>query len=894
MTTGNGSPKQRAVLFGRVYRTAQSKVKPILDALLKTLREMGCARGGRYDTFEAAVRKVLEGLAHGPAHAPQFASLRLPPTADTRKALVRNFLYRLGMDDDRAERSAARVMSLPAASIADLGPQTTRRVTQQSRQGREKSLELDIRHLFGEARDLHERLADLQKDVGAAYRGNSETHKSSWWGKPSQETFADRGVEQTVDLLRMFPDLADAIYKGARLEQIKGFPPGPKDNGVELTGDDAEFVNHVDEFLDEEATWSIISAVGLIAAGVILTVVTAGVAGAVAGMVVGGGVGLVQGGVVVADAHNDLHLARDAHRAGAGGEARIAFLEGEVQGAWGMLLADVVTGGLLGRVGGASGVAKVATAFKTIAISGAGTGIGTATNPNVWASDDVAGVLLKATVMGAVAGGAGAAAGGVLARAGNRVMIGLSRRSGELKVGARVSLASQGDKGGSHLMGEVVAISGDRVRIVTPHGEVNYTVQDVAIVRTMDGSPAPKPTVERDAASFQNVVEPRAPRVQNQSAFAAVHDLEAPRLKDPAALQAMSEADLMAMSSELMPKVQNELTRMGYKATPVPVEHQGGGRHMALELSEAPGRLGKLMRRAGPAMNSDVRYIYDPVGLTRDGGSGLFDADLNAVRFGHGMFSNAHNGVVAPFFHELRHGRTAIRLGDSDYPYHGTFYFDRNTEMGSVTAAYRDQFQVDEMYAYLKQAASSAGESRRANSMVEQHGRAALDDPRTRTFFGQGPRIGQNEALTAKGFAKAVKVQSKEFLDAMRNNSTRVTTETLDSGDFPSTSHSFKSESGQEALNIEYWTDDTGMRNAIMVRTKYNADGSPMDEGQIALHFLLGDAPHGYKGDATHSFVTRRLEGMLAASDDVITRAMKVQDHAEETLHAARQINSQL
>jgi hypothetical protein len=891
MTTGNGSPKQRALLFGKVYKTAQHKVRPILQALMQTLREMGCGPGGRHETFEEVVRRVLVGFAHGPASAPQFSALRLPPTPETRTALIASFLYRLGMDKDRADRSATRVMSLPAASVGDLGPMQRGRVSRNSQVGRERLLESDIRHLFGEAQDLYERLDELHKKVGEPYRGSSDNHRSSWWGKPSEETFADRGVEQTVELLQMFPDLADPIYVEAGLKQVTGFPPGPKSPSVKLTGDDAEFVNHVDEFLDEEATWAIISAVGLIAAGIVLTVVTAGVAGAVAGMVVGAGTGLVHGGVMVADAHNDLHLARDSHRAGAGGEARVAFLEGELQGAWGMLLADVVSGGLLGRVGGASGVMKVATAFKTIAISGAGTGIGTATNPNVWASDDVAGILIKATVMGAVAGGAGAAAGGLLARAGNRVMIGLSRQHGELKVGTRVTLASQGSQGEAHMMGEVVSVSGDRIRIVTPHGEVNYTVNDVAIVRTMDGSPAPKVSPDREGTSLQAVVEPtRAPRVQNQSAFSNVRDLEAPALKNPAALEAMSDADLMTMSSDLMPKVQAELARLGYKTKVVPVDHQGGGTHMALELLEAPGRLGTLMRRAGPAMDSDVKYIYDPVGLSRDGGSGLFDKDLNAVRFGHGIFSNAHNGVVAPFFHELRHGRTAIRLGDADYPYHGTFYFDRNTEMGSVSAAYRDQFQVDEMYAYLKQAASTAHESRRANTMVQQQGRDALQDPRTKTFFGQGPRIGQGEALTAKGFAKAVKTQAKEFLDALRNNGSRVKTEALDNGDFPSTAHRFHTESGQEALHIEYWTDSAGMRNGILVRTKYNADGTPMEEGQVALHFLLDDAPQGYKGDASHGFIVRRLEGMLAASDDVIARAMRAQDQAEETLDAARAI----
>ncbi len=888
------TPASRSALFRRVYQEAQRTIGDLLTPLLETLEELGCGAQGSLEVFEPKARQVIAGFAHDPPSAPQFTSLRVAITPAVREGLIASFLFSLGLPKESAEAGAKTIIGLPRDKMLQTGPTWGGRPTPAAVNAPEALLFRGLRATHRRAKDLHERLRELRAKVSEPYRGDrppsarlSGRNNTAGGRRAQASRYADRGVEQTVELLRMFPDLADGVYQRAGLRGVAGFPP--QSSGGALDADTSEFVIHVEEHLSEEATWAIVSVVALIAAGVVLTVVTAGVAGPLVGMAAGATVGLAQGGVHVAQASNDLAVARDGHRIGAVSEERLAFLEGEVQGAWGMLLVDVATGGLLGRFGGAGNVGKAAQAFRTMAISGAGTGVGTATNPNVWDAPDVAGILLKATVIGAVAGGAGAAAGAGLSRAGNRLMIGLSRRNGELKPGARVTLSTKDGDAGGELSGEVVAVSGSTLRIKTPHGEVNYRVDDVAVVRTADGSPAPVVAPDPPASSRRRIADDRAPRVQSEGtpSFDRVAEVEKPFLGDADALAAKSPQELSALSNDLMPKVQAELQGLGYRTRPITVDNESGGQHTALELLEAPGRLGTLMRRAGPAMGSDVRYIYDPVGLRRDGGAGLFDADLNAMRIGHPMMAFGHRGVMSPFFHELRHGRTAMRLGDASYPFHGKLFFGEKAEMSMVAREYRDQFQVDEMYAYLKQAGSFNLEAGRANQAVAQGGRGAVADPRVAHSFAKAP--GEGDAYRARDFARAVKAQVGEMLESIQRNGSRVST-TVERGDgFDSTIHKFMDASGKPVLKIEYFNDGQNTV-ALVVKEQFDSAGKAIDETHVVLHYLLPNAPRGYVGDATHSLVTPRMESTLAATDDVIAKALGLRNTAGAQRDQGREI----
>ncbi len=889
------TPASRSALFRRVYQEAQRTVRGLLTPLVGTLEELGCGPRGSLEAFEPKARQVIAGFAHDPPSAPQFTALRVSVTPRVREGLVANFLFSLGLPKESAEAGAKMMIGIPREQMLQTGRTWGDRPTPAAVNAPEARMFIGLRAAHRRAKDLHERLTELRTKVNEAYRGDRPAgarltgRNNTPAGRNAQaRRYADRGVEQTVELLEMFPDLADGVYQRAGLRGLAGFPPQP--TGGKLEGDTAEFANHVEDHLSDEATWGIVSAVALIAAGVVLTVVTAGVAGPLVGMAAGATLGLAQGGVQVASASSDLALARDGHRIGAVSEQRLSFLEGEVQGAWGMLLVDVASGGLLGRFGGAGNVGKLAQAFRTIAISGASTGVGTATNPNVWDSPDVAGILLKATVVGAVAGGAGAAAGSGLSRAGNRLMIGLSRRGGPLKPGARVTLSTKDADTGGELMGEVVSVSGQNVRISTPHGQVNYKIDDVAIIRTADGSPAAVVPPDPPVSSRRQVANDTAPRVQADEApsFDRVANVEKPYLGNAETLAAKSPDELSALSKELMPQVQSELEKLGYRARPVTVDNESGGQHVALELLEAPGRLGKLMRRAGPAMGSDVRYIYDPVGLRRDGGAGLFDADLNAMRIGHPMMAFGHRGVVAPFFHELRHGRTMMRLGDASYPFHGKLFFGQKSEMTMVARDYRDQFQVDEMYAYLKQAGSFNLEARRANQAVAQGGRQAVQDPRVAHSFAKAP--GEGDAYRARDFARAVKEQVGDMLALMQRNSTRVSTKVeANEGRFESTIHMFKDEAGRPVLKVEYFNDGENTV-ALVVKEQFDNAGKAIDETHVVLHYVLPNAPRGYSGDATHSLVTPRMESTLAATDEVIAKSLGLRNIAQAQKEEARAI----
>jgi len=888
------TPATRTALFRRVYQEAQRTIGGLLTPLLRTLEELGCGPRGSLEVFEPKARQVIAGFAHDPPGAPQFTSLRVSVTPQVRAGLIANFLFSLGIPKEAAEAGAKTMVGIPREQMLQTGKTWGTRATRTSINTPAARMFIALRGGHRRAKDLHERLSELRTTVNEPYAADGPRRKLSGRnntasGRRAQNArYADLGVEQTVELLEMFPDLADGVYQRAGLRGLAGFPPRPTAGAFE--GDTAEFANNVEEHLSDEATWAIVSAVALIAAGVVLTVVTVGVAGPLVGMAAGATLGLAQGGVHVANASSDLALARDGHRVGAVSEQRLAFLEGEVQGAWGMLLVDVATGGLLGRFGGAGNVGKVAQAFRTMAISGAGTGVGTATNPNVWDSPDVAAVLLKATVIGTVAGGAGAAAGSGLSRAGNRLMIGLSRRHGELKAGARVTLSTKDADAGGEMMGEVVSVHGDNVRISTPHGQVNYKINDVALVRTADGSPAATVAAEPPVSSRRQVANDTAPRVQSDDApsFDRVADVEKPYLGNADVLAAKSPEELSALSKELMPQVQAQLEKLGYRARPITVDNESGGSHMALELLEAPGRMGTMMRRAGPTMGSDVRYIYDPVGLRRDGGAGLFDADINAMRIGHPMMAFGHRGVMSPFFHELRHGRTMMRLGDASYPFHGKLFFGQKSEMSMVSSDYRDQFQIDEMYAYLKQAGSFNSEARRANHAVAQGGRTAVQDPRVGHSFAKAP--GEGDAYRARDFARAVKEQVGDMHALMQRHKTRVSTKVEhNDGQFDSTIHTYKDESGKPVLKIEYFDDGQGT-NALVVKEQFDNAGKAVDETHVVLQYVLPNAPRGYTGDATHSLVAPRMQSTLAATDEVIAKSLGLRNIAQAQREEAREI----
>lgn len=510
--------RARSALFARVYGVAQETARALLQPVLRTLDELGCGAQPDAAKFDRNVRKALVGFAHDPASAPQFQSLRLPATPTTRQALIEGLLYSLGSDERSSERLAQLVTSMSAEAISTPARRGVGFVPPSDPRARGVALSAQLQFFFGSAMRLHERLRDLQQTVNEPYRGTIPAGAGESLFSWSKESYVDEGVEQTAELLELFPELATGIYQKAGLQGIEAFPPVVKG---EATTHTREFVDHVHAHLSNASQWQLVSMVAIVAAGIVLTVVTAGTFGAVAGMVAGAGIGLAQGGATVYRATSELNQARDTHRFGAGSADRVAFLENEVQGAWGMLLTDVVTGGVLGRVGGAGTLSKVLATARTAAVAATGSAAGTATNPNVWASPNTAGVLLKAAVIGGAAGGAGHAAGSLLSKAGNRVMLAFSRETGPLEPGAMVKLGAQGQPASTE--GRVVSVDGDTVRVATPEGVVDYRVDDAAIVTAQygGGAQAPKPigpaVAQHNAARRAAIIEASIKTARNKT-----------------------------------------------------------------------------------------------------------------------------------------------------------------------------------------------------------------------------------------------------------------------------------------------------------------------------------------------------------------------------------------
>jgi hypothetical protein len=390
--------------------------------------------------------------------------------------------------------------------------------------------------------------------------------------------------------------------------------------------------------------------------------------------------------------------------------------------------------------------------------------------------------------------------------------------------------------------------------------------------------------------SLQARVTARAPRVDpTPGSFSDIRAIEAAQLRDPAFLQGLKPDELLRVSDELMGAVQGKMTELGYTTRKVLVTNEVGTKNWALQIDTAPGRFGTLMRRASTVVGKDVKYVYDPVGIKLGGGSALYDDVTKSVRMGHSVMANADAGVLAPVFHEVRHARTdqLTRLGKTDYPYQGTLLFGEKGQHPGTPSMYKDQFQVDEALTHQRQSAGTLQETKRAIGLVNEKGAAALECPRTALFAQRGASIAKDESTTARAFARVIRECGTDFLTKLRGNLTRVTTADV-KGTHPAKQYTFKDNAGRDVLTIEYWIDDTGTRNAIVLAEKLDDSGKIVKGAERAVHFRLGDAPADYMGDATHSYVRVRLEKMIEAGEQTKMRALRTEDAIDAADDAAR------
>ncbi len=399
-------------VFRDVYGELSRHVLELCRPFREALERLGVGNGTGH-TFRQKLEPVIGHLLEGSFDQEPFASLTVNGVANPRQELLVETFRGLGLEDEEARRHAD-------AFLRPGGTHWRHQLMQRS-------------HVYyARARTIHRRIVDIERDMRAPYRGT-----------PSNP---GRGVDQTVDALRRFPDLADHIYRAVGLQQTSGFPPKWTGPGEAARGSrERLFIDAVQEEIDDDWWTDVFCIAGLAVLGIAATVLTAGTLGPVAAGVLGAGIGTINGGVMVYGRSQAVGEGRAAVAIGAMSPETLRSLENELQGAWGMLAVDVVTGGVIGRFGGTSAVSQI---IRGTVISAAGGGIGTAMNPNVWQSPDTVGLVFQGVLVGAVSGaiGSGVGAGGArLLRSGSPVQFAIERGGGPLSVGRRVRVSTGRD-----------------------------------------------------------------------------------------------------------------------------------------------------------------------------------------------------------------------------------------------------------------------------------------------------------------------------------------------------------------------------------------------------------------------------------------------------------------
>jgi hypothetical protein len=413
------------VVFQRVYTKAQSHFGALIEALVKTLEHFGCGAASSRNRFESELRKVLLKIATAEEDEAPLSNVKITGSlTDKRRALIKEVLLGFGADEGDAEQMTRTILRADPNLIAELPTSGQLRIR---RNPPWKQLTHQIRRLFSEAEDLHERLAETLTEIRRGYRGSTRD--------------PEEGVEQVVELLERFPDVADPIYQAAGLTGLTNFPPERKGP---MNSDAHVFKAEVQEYLDSEWWWNAFKIAGLVVAAIAVTVITAGTLGPLAATLTGAGIGLVQGGVHVYGASERLQELEDAHLYGAASDGRVQHARGEVKGAWGMLVVNVVTAGALGKFGGGPALSNLMRGARVTAISAAGGGIGVATNPNVWEAENTASLILFGTLIGGGAGAGGHAlasgASKLVPALGARIQVGVTRSQGALQKGNTVTV----------------------------------------------------------------------------------------------------------------------------------------------------------------------------------------------------------------------------------------------------------------------------------------------------------------------------------------------------------------------------------------------------------------------------------------------------------------------
>lgn len=428
-------------VFKQAHRACQKLLRELIGHLMDALNDFGCAYLSDREVFATKLRKVMLALVSCDADEAPLSTFRLSGTTrEKREALIEEVLMGFGATDSQADKLTRVVLD----TNTDVLARVTVEGGIQVRRPRFDALTLRIASLHRTALELHGRLKEILEKVDEPYRGTAAD--------------PDAGVTQVYDLLKRFPDVSDAIYQKLGYTKITSFPPEPI--GVAF-GAERIFMDELKAHADSEWWWEAFEIAGIVVASIAITVITAGTLGPLAATLVGSAIGLSQGIAQVVSADHKLQQTKDAHRFGAATDASVQHAEGELQGAWGMLIVNTATGGMIGRFGGGSTVTNAMKMLRISGISGVGNALATATNPNVWRAENTASLILFATVVGGASGAGGHMVAQGLARVfpalGGKVQIGVSKLNGHLRKGNKVTVQLRADE--APVSAKVVAVN---------------------------------------------------------------------------------------------------------------------------------------------------------------------------------------------------------------------------------------------------------------------------------------------------------------------------------------------------------------------------------------------------------------------------------------------------
>jgi hypothetical protein len=405
-------------VFRRVYACVTETLRALIQPVRQTLARIGCAPNGSFALFEYTMEQVRRSIVmaeNGP-----LAKISSASGKDPRPAMLREVLRSFGVADGRADQIAERWLTgfegrrTPGARLTN--HPTNREL---------------VWSMFAEGCATERRLEALRRQSYAPFRG--------------RPTDADAGVEQSLDLIAVFPDLAPAIYAEVGLAGLRGFPPalGPKAN------EDARlFADAADRWARKRRREEALHTIGLIIAGVAITAISFGTFSGFTAMLVAGGFNVALGAAEVVNQQGAYQTARAGYLIGATSAASFADREAALQGAQKRLVIDVVTGGALARFSLASQLGRMAQFLRVELVNAAGTALATASDPAVMRSENAAGIILFTTTLGVITDGATDTIAGRLAarlHMGARLQVGIGDAEGPVQVGRTVQVATDGD-----------------------------------------------------------------------------------------------------------------------------------------------------------------------------------------------------------------------------------------------------------------------------------------------------------------------------------------------------------------------------------------------------------------------------------------------------------------